>query len=41
MDDFEADEACLKVGVLPYDVFPGYLEAGLDPVGEDGNRVYP
>lgn len=30
LDDFEADEVCVKLGVLPYEVFPGYLDAGLD-----------
>jgi hypothetical protein len=30
MGDYEADEACVKLGELPHDVFPGFLEAGLD-----------
>ena len=30
LGDFEADEVCLKLGLMPFDVFPGYLEAGLD-----------
>lgn len=30
IEDFEADEACIKLGLMPFDVFPGYLEAGLD-----------
>lgn len=30
MGDYEADEACIKLDILPHDVFPGYIEAGLD-----------
>lgn len=30
LGDFEADEACIKMGLMPFDVFPGFLEAGLD-----------
>lgn len=30
MGDYEADEACIKLGLMPHDVFPGYMEAGLD-----------
>ena len=35
LGDFEADEACIKMGLLPFEVFPGYLEAGLD------SEIYP
>lgn len=35
LGDFEADEACIKMGLMPFDVFPGYLEAGLD------SGIYP
>jgi hypothetical protein len=35
MDDFEADAACIAVGMMPHSVFPGYLEAGID------YEVYP
>lgn len=35
LGDFEADEACVKMGMLPHEVFPGYMEAGLD------SGVYP
>ena len=30
LGDYEADEACIKMGLMPHDVFPGYLDAGLD-----------
>jgi len=30
MGDFEADEVCIKLGLMPFQVFPGYLEAGVD-----------
>lgn len=30
LGDFEADEVCIKLGLMPFDVFPGYLDAGLD-----------
>lgn len=30
LEDFEADEVCIRLGLMPHDVFPGYLEAGLD-----------
>lgn len=30
LGDFEADEVCIKLGKFPHEVFPGYLEAGLD-----------
>lgn len=30
LGDFEADEVCIHLGLMPHDVFPGYLEAGLD-----------
>lgn len=30
MGDYEADEACIEIGLMAHDVFPGYLEAGLD-----------
>lgn len=30
LEDFVADEVCIKLGLMPHDVFPGYLEAGLD-----------
>lgn len=35
LGDYEADEVCIKLGLMPFDVFPGYMEAGLD------NEVYP
>jgi len=35
LGDFEADEVCIKLGLMPYAVFPGYLEAGTD------NEYYP
>lgn len=35
LGDFEADEVCVTMGVMPFDVFPGYLEAGLD------SGIYP
>lgn len=30
MGDYEADEACISLDILPHEVFPGYLLAGLD-----------
>ena len=30
LGDFEADEVCINLGLMPFDVFPGYLAAGLD-----------
>lgn len=30
LGDFEADEVCIALGLMPHDVFPGYLDAGLD-----------
>lgn len=30
LGDFEADEVCIKLGRFPHEVFPGFLEAGLD-----------
>lgn len=30
LGDYEADTVCIKLGLLPHEVFPGYLEAGLD-----------
>lgn len=30
LGDFEADEICIALGLMPFSVFPGYLEAGLD-----------
>lgn len=30
MGDFEADEVCIKLGLMPFSVWPGYLEAGVD-----------
>lgn len=35
LEDFEADRVCLKMGVFPHEVFPGYTDAGLD------SGVYP
>jgi hypothetical protein len=30
LTDYEADRVCLAIGLLPFQVFPGYIEAGLD-----------
>lgn len=30
LGDFEADEAAIVLGYLPNEVWPGYMEAGLD-----------
>lgn len=30
LGDYEADEVCIRLGVFPHSVFPGYMEAGLD-----------
>ena len=30
LGDYEADEVCVRLGTLPHEVFPGYLEAGID-----------
>lgn len=30
MGDYEADEACISIGLMPHEVFPGYDVAGLD-----------
>lgn len=30
LDDYEADRLAIEFGFLPHEVFPGYLEAGLD-----------
>ena len=30
LGDYEADNVCVRLGFLPQEVFPGYLEAGLD-----------
>lgn len=30
LGDYEADAVCIKLGFFPHEVFPGYLEAGVD-----------
>lgn len=30
LGDYEADEVCVALGVLPHEVFPGFTESGLD-----------
>ena len=35
LGDYEADEVCISIGLMPHEVFPGYMEAGLD------NEFYP
>lgn len=30
LSDADADEVCIKLGKFPHEVFPGYMEAGLD-----------
>ena len=30
MEDYEADRIAIAMGYLPHEVWPGYLEAGLD-----------